>query len=378
MRKTTGAIRPPRLWAARWASLIAAGAIAAAGRRGRTERNRRRRPGPRDGLGPRLDHDRERGRQAERSRRGRLLHGSEHRPDDRRRPRPDLPDAWTGSAPRSPTPPPRCSTRCPPPGAPGDAPCSTRGRRSASASCASRSAPPTSPPRPRTTPTTTCRPGETDFGLRHFSIAHDQAQILPLLRQAQGAQPAAQRDGHAVEPAGLDEDRRLACRRAAQRRPAGLRRLRPLPGEVRPGVRAAGRAVDYLTVQNEPQNRKPDGYPGTDMPVAQEAEVIEALGPLLQAASPRTEDPRATTTTGPPTPTTSRPRRARTRTRLPVRAAGQHGREVDRRHRLPLLLRRPQRADRAARRVPEQGHLVHRVLRLARSSRPADSSSATR
>ena len=27
-------------------------------------------------------------------------------------------------------------------------------------------------------------PGQTDYGMRHFSIAHDQPQILPLLRQA--------------------------------------------------------------------------------------------------------------------------------------------------------------------------------------------------
>ena len=52
---------------------------------------------------------------------------------------------------------------------------------------------------------------------------------------------------------------------------------------------AAGVPVDYLTVQNEPQNRKPSAYPGTDLPVQQEAKVIEALGPLLHKASPRTK-----------------------------------------------------------------------------------------
>ena len=51
----------------------------------------------------------------------------------------------------------------------------------------------------------------------------------------------------------------------------------------------AGVPVDFLSVQNEPQNRKPSAYPGTDMPVRQEAAVIEALGPLLQKASPRTK-----------------------------------------------------------------------------------------
>src|ERR671934_22620 len=30
---------------------------------------------------------------------------------------------------------------------------------------------------------------QTDFGLRHFSIAHDRAEILPLLRQARALSP---------------------------------------------------------------------------------------------------------------------------------------------------------------------------------------------
>ena len=41
-------------------------------------------------------------------------------------------------------------------------------------------------------------------------------------------------------------------------------------------------------MQNEPQNRPPGGYPGTDLPVRQQLKVIEALGPLLRVASPRT------------------------------------------------------------------------------------------
>ncbi|MBY8852851.1 hypothetical protein K7G98_33325, partial [Saccharothrix sp. MB29] len=51
---------------------------------------------------------------------------------------------------------------------------------------------------------------------------------------------------------------------------------------------AAGVPIDFLSVQNEPQNRTPDAYPGTDMPVAQQLRVIEALGPKLRSASPRT------------------------------------------------------------------------------------------
>ena len=42
-------------------------------------------------------------------------------------------------------------------------------------------------------------------------------------------------------------------------------------------------------MQNEPQNRTPSGYPGTDMPSAQEEKVIEDLGPMLHAAGLRTQ-----------------------------------------------------------------------------------------
>ena len=37
--------------------------------------------------------------------------------------------------------------------------------------------------------------------------------------------------------------------------------------------------VDAVTLQNEPQNRHPSGYPGTDLPVAQEEKLAAAVGP---------------------------------------------------------------------------------------------------
>jgi hypothetical protein len=52
--------------------------------------------------------------------------------------------------------------------------------------------------------------------------------------------------------------------------------------------RSQGVKVDAITVQNEPQNRNPAGYPGTDMPASQEEKVIEALGPMLREAALRT------------------------------------------------------------------------------------------
>jgi glucosylceramidase len=52
---------------------------------------------------------------------------------------------------------------------------------------------------------------------------------------------------------------------------------------------ADGVRVDSITVQNEPQNRTPSGYPGTDLPSSQEEKVIEDLGPMLRDAGLATQ-----------------------------------------------------------------------------------------
>jgi glucosylceramidase len=130
--------------------------------------------------------------------------------------------------------------------------------------------------------------GQTDFGLRHFSIARDQAQVLPLLRQAERlnprltvmatpwSPPAWMKTGDSLIGGRLKDDPRVYDAYA-----------RYLVKFVL-AYKAAGVPVDFLSVQNEPQNRTPRGYPGTDMPVRQQIKVIEALGPLLHRASPRT------------------------------------------------------------------------------------------
>ena len=45
-----------------------------------------------------------------------------------------------------------------------------------------------------------------------------------------------------------------------------------------------GVPVYAVTVQNEPQNRNPDRYPGMDLPVAQEAKLIVAIGKAFRRA----------------------------------------------------------------------------------------------
>ncbi|UZX05646.1 glucan endo-1,6-beta-glucosidase [Arthrobacter sp. CDRTa11] len=130
-------------------------------------------------------------------------------------------------------------------------------------------------------------PGGTDFALRRFSIARDEVQVLPLLRQAKQLNPALKIVATPWSP------------------PAWMKTGDSLVGgSLKPGMEStyaryltqfvlayadAGVPIDYLTVQNEPQFRKPDGYPGTDMPVADEAKVISALGPILHRESPGTK-----------------------------------------------------------------------------------------
>jgi glucosylceramidase len=126
--------------------------------------------------------------------------------------------------------------------------------------------------------------GQTDYGMRDFSIAHDQAQILPLLRQARALNPRLQIIATPWSPPAwmkttgtliggrLIDDPRIYHAYA-------LYLLKFLQA-----YRDSGVTVNAITVQNEPQNRTPSGYPGTDMPSWQEAAVIEDLGPMLRSA----------------------------------------------------------------------------------------------
>ncbi|MFC1430776.1 discoidin domain-containing protein [Streptacidiphilus sp. N1-3] len=131
--------------------------------------------------------------------------------------------------------------------------------------------------------------GQSDYGLRHFSVAHDQKQILPLLRQAEQLNPQLQilatpwsppawmKTGGSLDGGRLIDDPRVYRAYAAY-----------LVKFIQ-AYRANGVRVDQITVQNEPQNRTPAGYPGTDMPSWQEAKVIDQLGPMLHAAGLKTK-----------------------------------------------------------------------------------------
>jgi glucosylceramidase len=131
--------------------------------------------------------------------------------------------------------------------------------------------------------------GQKDFALRHFSIAHDETRILPLLRQARRLNPELTVIASPWSPpAWMKTTDSLVGGRLIDDPAVYRAYARYLVAFVKAYTRA-GVPIDYLTVQNEPQNRTPDAYPGTDLPVAQQVKVIETLGPLLRSASPRTK-----------------------------------------------------------------------------------------
>ena len=125
--------------------------------------------------------------------------------------------------------------------------------------------------------------GQTDYGMRRFSIAHDRAEILPLLRQARELNPQIKVIGSPWSPpAWMKTNQSLIGGRLIDDPRIYAAYARYFVKFVQAYERA-GVPIYAVTVQNEPQNRNPSGYPGMDLPVAQEAKLIEALGPALRA-----------------------------------------------------------------------------------------------
>ncbi|MDQ1714375.1 MAG: glucosylceramidase, partial [Frankiaceae bacterium] len=131
--------------------------------------------------------------------------------------------------------------------------------------------------------------GQTDFPLAHFSIGHDEAQILPLLRQAKALNPHITVMATPWSPPAWMKTTGSLIGGRLKDEPAIYQAYARYLVKFVKAYAAAGVPIDLISVQNEPQNRTPNGYPGTDMPVRQEVKVIEALGPMLQEASPRTK-----------------------------------------------------------------------------------------
>jgi glucosylceramidase len=126
--------------------------------------------------------------------------------------------------------------------------------------------------------------GQTDYAMAHFSVAPDQAQILPLLRQALALNPRLKVMATPWSPpAWMKTNQSLIGGRLIDDPAIYAAYARYFVRFIQAYARA-GVPIYAVTVQNEPQNRNPSGYPGTDMPVAQEIKLIEALGPALRRA----------------------------------------------------------------------------------------------
>jgi len=131
--------------------------------------------------------------------------------------------------------------------------------------------------------------GQTDYPQSHFSVKHDQAQILPLLREAKALNPHLQIIATPWSPpAWMKTNGSLIGGRLIDD-PRIYRSYALYLLKFIQAYQANGVTVNAITVQNEPQNRTPSGYPGTDMSSAQEEKVIEDLGPMLHTAGLRTQ-----------------------------------------------------------------------------------------
>src|SRR4051812_35449960 len=132
-------------------------------------------------------------------------------------------------------------------------------------------------------------PGRTDYRLRHFSIAHDRKQILPLLREALALNPRLKVMATPWSPpAWMKTNQSLIGGRLIDSPRIYATYARYFVKFIK-AYRREGGPVYAVTVQNEPQNRNPNGYPGAAMPVAQEAKLINQLGPRLRRAGLKTK-----------------------------------------------------------------------------------------
>jgi glucosylceramidase len=130
--------------------------------------------------------------------------------------------------------------------------------------------------------------GEEDWDLSRFSTAADEDELRPLLRQILAIAPELTIIAAPWSPpAWLKQSRSLSGGRLRDEERAYDTYAAYLDRAVEEYGRA-GVPIDYLTVQNEPQARNPDGYPGTDMPADDQIRLIAKVGPLLASTAPDT------------------------------------------------------------------------------------------
>jgi glucosylceramidase len=137
--------------------------------------------------------------------------------------------------------------------------------------------------------------GESDPALAHFSLAHDQADVLPAMRQALKLNPAITVMATPWSAPAWMKSPPTKTPDAAPTLDGGqLRddRLAVYADYLTRSVQAfekAGVLIRFLSVQNEPLNET-HNYPGALMPATQQARLIgDFLGPDLRNAGLHTQ-----------------------------------------------------------------------------------------
>ena len=142
----------------------------------------------------------------------------------------------------------------------------------------------------QTTTACTTPTGQTDLNLDHYSLAHDQEYILPLLKKAVALNPALHIMLTPWSPPGWMKSSGSMLgsstdgKQPSTLRPEAYTALANYLVKTVEGYQAAGVPVYALSVQNEPLYAPPT-YSGMLMPAADQAAFLgNALGPALAAA----------------------------------------------------------------------------------------------
>lgn len=123
--------------------------------------------------------------------------------------------------------------------------------------------------------------GQTDPNLTHFSIAHDQAYIIPLLKQALQINPTLKIMATPWSPPGWMKS--TDSMEGGTLNPDAYSAYAHYFVKFIQAYRAQGLPIYAVTVQNEPLYQ-PVGYPGMSMPADQEATFIaQYLAPAFTA-----------------------------------------------------------------------------------------------
>ena len=125
-------------------------------------------------------------------------------------------------------------------------------------------------------------PGQTDPNLTNFSINHDYAYIIPVLKQALQLNSAIKIISSPWSPPGWMKTSGSMI--GGNLKPEAFAPLANYFVKYLQAYQAQGVTVNYVTVQNEPLYIPP-GYPGMGMSASEQAGFIKNnLGPALVAS----------------------------------------------------------------------------------------------